>query len=205
MAISTANFKNGLTIEVDNAIWRIIEFQHVKPGKGGAFVRSKLKNLRTGAVQEKTFRAGAKMEQANITTRSMQYLYADGDNYVFMDTDNYEQIELPAEHIKNEMKYLKENMEVSITQFGNETLGVELPNTVTLKVAETEPGIKGDTASGGSKPATMETGVVVQVPFFVNADDELIINTTDGTYISRAQLLIKTGGLYRWQKTQILS
>lgn len=186
MAISTADFKNGLTIEVDNAIWRIIEFQHVKPGKGGAFVRSKLKNLRTGAVQEKTFRAGAKMEQANITTRKMQYLYADGDNYVFMDTDTYEQLELPSESISSEAKYLKENMEVNITQFGNETLGVELPNTVTLKVAETEPGIKGDTASGGSKPATMETGLVIQVPFFVNADDELIINTTDGTYISRA-------------------
>lgn len=186
MAISTADFKNGLTIEVDNAIWRIIEFQHVKPGKGGAFVRSKLKNLRTGAVQEKTFRAGAKMEQANITTRKMQYLYADGDNYVFMDTDTYEQLELPSESISSEAKYLKENMEVNITQFGNETLGVELPNTVTLKVTETEPGIKGDTASGGSKPATMETGLVIQVPFFVNADDELIINTTDGTYISRA-------------------
>ncbi|WP_461239382.1 elongation factor P [Paucilactobacillus sp. N302-9] len=186
MAISTADFKNGLTIEVDNAIWRIIEFQHVKPGKGGAFVRSKLKNLRTGAVQEKTFRAGAKMKQANITTRKMQYLYADGDNYVFMDTDTYEQLELPSESISSEAKYLKENMEVNITQFGNETLGVELPNTVTLKVTETEPGIKGDTASGGSKPATMETGLVIQVPFFVNADDELIINTTDGTYISRA-------------------
>lgn len=186
MAISTANFKNGLTIEVDNAIWRILEFQHVKPGKGGAFVRSKLKNLRTGAVQEKTFRAGAKMEQATITTRKMQYLYADGDSYVFMDTDNYEQVELPASNIQNEIKYLKENMEVSLTQYGNETLGLELPNTVTLKVAETEPGIKGDTASGGSKPATTETGLVLQVPFFVNADDELIINTTDGTYISRA-------------------
>ncbi|BAP85551.1 elongation factor P [Paucilactobacillus hokkaidonensis JCM 18461] len=186
MSISTANFKNGLTIEVDNAIWRIIEFQHVKPGKGGAFVRSKLKNLRTGAVQEKTFRSGAKMEQATITTRKMQYLYADGDNYVFMDTDNYEQVELPAANIKNEVKYLKENMEVSLTQYGNETLGLDLPNTVTLKVAETEPGIKGDTASGGSKSATMETGVVLQVPFFVNVDDELVINTTDGSYISRA-------------------
>lgn len=186
MAISTADFKNGLTIEVDNAIWRILEFQHVKPGKGGAFVRSKLKNLRTGAVQEKTFRAGAKMEQANIETRKMQYLYADGDNYVFMDNDTYEQLELPGENMQNEVKYLKENMPVSITQFGNETLGVELPNTVTLKVAETEPGIKGDTASGGSKPATMETGLVLQVPFFVNEGDELSINTTDGTYISRA-------------------
>ncbi|CUS26155.1 elongation factor P [Paucilactobacillus oligofermentans DSM 15707 = LMG 22743] len=186
MAISTADFKNGLTIEVDDAIWRIIEFQHVKPGKGGAFVRSKLKNLRTGAVQDKTFRAGAKMERANIETRKMQYLYADGDNHVFMDNDTYEQIELPAENIKAELKFLKENMEVSITTFGNETLGVDLPNTVTLKVAATEPGIKGDTASGGSKPATMQTGLVIQVPFFVNEDDELVINTTDSSYISRA-------------------
>jgi len=186
MAISTADFKNGLTIEVDDAIWRIIEFQHVKPGKGGAFVRSKLKNLRTGAVQDKTFRAGAKMERANIETRKMQYLYADGDNHVFMDNDTYEQTELPAENIKDELKFLKENMEVSITTFGNETLGVDLPNTVTLKVAATEPGIKGDTASGGSKPATMQTGLVIQVPFFVNEDDELVINTTDSSYISRA-------------------
>lgn len=186
MAISTADFKNGLTIEVDDAIWRIIEFQHVKPGKGGAFVRSKLKNLRTGAVQDKTFRAGAKMERANIETKKMQYLYADGDNHVFMDTDTYEQTELPAENIQNELKFLKENMEVSITLFGNETLGVELPNTVTLKVAATEPGIKGDTASGGSKPATMQTGLVIQVPFFVNEGDELVINTTDSSYISRA-------------------
>ncbi|MFZ2353663.1 elongation factor P [Paucilactobacillus nenjiangensis] len=186
MAISTADFKNGLTIEVDDAIWRIIEFQHVKPGKGGAFVRSKLKNLRTGAVQDKTFRAGAKMERANIETKKMQYLYADGDNHVFMDTDTYEQTELPAENIQNELKFLKENMEVSITSFGNETLGVELPNTVTLKVAATEPGIKGDTASGGSKPATMQTGLVIQVPFFVNEGDELVINTTDSSYISRA-------------------
>lgn len=186
MAISTADFKNGLTIEVDDAIWRIIEFQHVKPGKGGAFVRSKLKNLRTGAVQDKTFRAGAKMERANIETKKMQYLYADGDNHVFMDTDTYEQTELPAENIQNELKFLKENMDVSITSFGNETLGVELPNTVTLKVAATEPGIKGDTASGGSKPATMQTGLVIQVPFFVNEGDELVINTTDSSYISRA-------------------
>lgn len=186
MAISTADFKNGLTIEVDDAIWRIIEFQHVKPGKGGAFVRSKLKNLRTGAVQDKTFRAGAKMERANIETKKMQYLYADGDNHVFMDTDTYEQTELPAENIQNELKFLKENMEVSITSFGNETLGIELPNTVTLKVAATEPGIKGDTASGGSKPATMQTGLVIQVPFFVNEGDELVINTTDSSYISRA-------------------
>jgi len=184
--ISTADFKNGLTIEVDNAIWRIVEFQHVKPGKGGAFVRSKLKNLRTGAVQDKTFRAGARMEQAPIEKSTMQYLYADGDNYVFMNTDTYEQIEIPGESIQTELKFLKENMEVQVTLYKNEVLGIDLPNTVTLEVAETEPGIKGDTASGGSKPATMETGAIIQVPFFVKAGEQLIINTVDSTYVSRA-------------------
>lgn len=184
--ISVNEFKNGLTIEVDHDLWRIVEFQHVKPGKGSAFVRSKLKNLRTGALQEKTFRSTEKVEKAQIETKKMQYLYADGDNYVFMDTDTYEQLELPSAQIQYELKFLKENMVVSIMMHGPETLGVELPNTVDLTVAETEPGIRGDTSSGGSKPATMETGLVVQVPFFINQGDVLTINTTDGTYISRA-------------------
>ena len=184
--ISVNEFKNGLTIEVDGELWRVVEFQHVKPGKGSAFVRSKLKNLRTGAVQEKTFRAGEKVNQAQIDRKKMQYLYADGDNYVFMDTNTYEQLELPGSQIEEELKYTKENMVVSIIMFGTETLGVELPNTVDLEVKETEPGIKGDTSSGGSKPATMETGLVVQVPFFVSEGDVLTINTSDGTYISRA-------------------
>lgn len=184
--ISVNEFKNGLTIEVDGELWRVVEFQHVKPGKGSAFVRSKLKNLRTGAVQEKTFRAGEKVNQAQIDRKKMQYLYADSDNYVFMDTNTYEQLELPGSQIEEELKYMKENMVVSIIMFGTETLGVELPNTVDLEVKETEPGIKGDTSSGGSKPATMETGLVVQVPFFVSEGDVLTINTSDGTYISRA-------------------
>ena len=184
--ISVNDFKNGLTIQVDGELWRVVEFQHVKPGKGSAFVRSKLKNLRNGGVQEKTFRAGEKVEQAQIDRKKMQYLYADGDNYVFMDTETYEQLELPGARIQDELKYLKENMVVSIIMFGTETLGVELPNTVDLEVKETEPGIRGDTSSGGSKPATMETGLVVQVPFFVNEGDILTINTADGTYISRA-------------------
>ena len=184
--ISVNEFKNGLTIEVDGELWRVVEFQHVKPGKGSAFVRSKLKNLRTGAVQEKTFRAGEKVNQAQIDRKKMQYLYADGDNYVFMDTNTYEQLELPGSQIEEELKYMKENMVVSIIMFGTETLGVELPNTVDLEVKETEPGIKGDTSSGGSKPATMETGLVVQVPFFVSEGDVLTINSSDGTYISRA-------------------
>ena len=184
--ISVNDFKNGLTIQVDGELWRVVEFQHVKPGKGSAFVRSKLKNLRNGGVQEKTFRAGEKVEQSQIDRKKMQYLYADGDNYVFMDTETYEQLELPGARIQDELKYLKENMVVSIIMFGSETLGVELPNTVDLEVKETEPGIRGDTSSGGSKPATMETDLVVQVPFFVNEGDILTINTADGTYISRA-------------------
>ena len=184
--ISVNDFKNGLTIEVDGELWRVIEFLHVKPGKGSAFVRSKLKNLRTGAVQDKTFRAGEKVNKAQIENKKMQYLYDSGDAHVFMDMDTYEQIEIPAERIKDELKYLLENMEVNIIMHDSEILGVELPNTVELTVAETEPGIKGDTASGGSKPATMETGLVVQVPFFVDAGDKLVINTNDGSYISRA-------------------
>lgn len=184
--ISVNDFKTGLTIEVDGELWRVIEFLHVKPGKGSAFVRSKLKNLRTGAVQEKTFRAGEKVEQAQIDNKQMQYLYADGNNYVFMDTTTYEQLELPGDKIQNELKFMKENMLVNIMMYGSETLGVDLPNTVDLEVKETEPTIKGNTASGGSKPATMETGLVVQVPFFINEGDVLTINTQDGTYISRA-------------------
>lgn len=184
--LSVNDFKNGLTIEFDNNLWRIVEFQHVKPGKGGAFVRSKLKNLRTGANQEKTFRSTEKVEKAIIDTKSMQYLYADGDNHVFMDTETYEQLELPAAQINDELKYLKENMQVSVMMYGSETLGVELPNTVDLAVAATEPGVRGDTSSGGTKPATLETGLVVQVPFFVNEGDLLTINTSDGSYISRA-------------------
>ncbi|MEH7885550.1 MAG: elongation factor P [Mesobacillus sp.] len=184
--ISVNDFRTGLTIEVDNGIWRVLDFQHVKPGKGAAFVRSKLRNLRTGAIQEKTFRAGEKVAKAQIENRKMQYLYASGDQHVFMDNESYEQIELPGNSIEYELKFLKENMEVHIMTFGHETLGVELPNTVELEVTETEPGIKGDTASGGTKPAIMETGLSVQVPFFINQGDRLIINTTDSSYVSRA-------------------
>lgn len=184
--ISVNDFKTGLTIEIDGSIWRVMDFQHVKPGKGAAFVRSKLKNLRTGAMQEKTFRAGEKVGRAQIDNRRMQYLYENSGAHVFMDTENYEQLELPTENIKDELKYMKENMEVHIILYGAEVLGVELPNTVELKVAETDPGIRGDTSSGGSKPAKLETGAMVNVPFFVNADDVLVINTQDGSYVSRA-------------------
>ncbi|MEH7345485.1 elongation factor P [Bacillus sp. JJ1532] len=184
--ISVNDFRTGLTIEVDNGIWRVMDFQHVKPGKGAAFVRSKLRNLRNGNVQEKTFRAGEKVAKAQIDNRKMQYLYANGDQHVFMDNESYDQIELPASAIEYELKFLKENMEVHILMYNTETLGVELPNTVELEVIETEPGIKGDTASGGSKPAKLETGLIVQVPFFINQGDKLIINTDEGSYVSRA-------------------
>ena len=184
--ISVNEFRTGLTIEVDGDIWRVMDFQHVKPGKGAAFVRSKLRNLRSGNVNEKTFRAGEKVGRAQIDNRKMQYLYADGDMHIFMDNESYEQIELNEKQLEYELKFLKENMEVHVILFKDEVLGVDLPVTVTLEVAETEPGIKGDTASGGSKPAKMETGVVVQVPFFVNQGDMLIINTEESEYVSRA-------------------
>lgn len=184
--ISVNDFKTGLTIKVDGSIWQVMEFQHVKPGKGAAFVRSKLRNLRNGSIQEKTFRAGEKVERAHIETRKMQYLYTSGETYTFMDTETYEQIELPASQLEHELNFLIENMEVHIRTYNGETLGVQLPNTVQLKVVKTEPGIKGDTASGGSKPAELETGYVVQVPLFVNEGDTLIIDTTKGEYVSRA-------------------
>lgn len=184
--ISVNDFKTGLTIEVDGGIWQVLEFQHVKPGKGAAFVRSKLRNLRTGGIQEKTFRGGEKVAKAHIENRKMQYLYASGDTHTFMDNESYEQIELQASQIEYELKYLLENMTVQIMTYLGETIGVELPNTVELVVAETEPGIKGDTASGGTKPATLETGLIVQVPFFVNQGDKLIIDTRNAAYVSRA-------------------
>lgn len=184
--ISVNDFKTGLTVEVDGNIWRVLDFQHVKPGKGAAFVRSKLKNLRTGATQEKTFRAGEKVGRAQIDNNKMQYLYADGDSYVFMDNNSYEQIEIPGSQLEYELKFLKENMPVSIMMYEGETLGVELPKTVELEVTETEPGIKGDTASGASKSATLETGVTLQVPLFVNQGDMLVVNTEEGSYVSRA-------------------
>ncbi|MBO0419647.1 elongation factor P [Vagococcus fluvialis] len=184
--ISVNDLKTGLTIEFDGNIFRVIEFQHVKPGKGAAFVRTKLKNLRNGNTAEKTFRGGEKVAKAQIDNKKMQYLYESAGNHVFMDLNTYEQIELPGDVIEDELKYLLENSECNIIMYGSETLGVDLPNTVELNVKETEPGIRGDTSSGGSKPAVMETGLVVQVPFFINADDRLIINTSDGSYVSRA-------------------
>ncbi|MFJ7971451.1 elongation factor P [Psychrobacillus sp. NPDC096389] len=184
--ISVNDFKTGLTILVDGVLYRVLDFQHVKPGKGAAFVRSKLRNLRNGSVNEKTFRAGEKVEKAQIDNKKMQYLYASGDQHVFMDTDSYEQLELNENQIEYELKFLRENMEIHVIQYAGETLGVELPKSVELEVTETEPGIKGDTSGGGSKTATLETGLVVTVPLFINVGDKLIINTDEGSYVSRA-------------------
>ncbi|HLR39138.1 MAG TPA: elongation factor P [Jeotgalicoccus sp.] len=184
--ISVNDFKTGLTIEVDNGIWRVIDFQHVKPGKGAAFVRSKLRNLRTGAIQEKTFRAGEKVGRAQIDNSKMQYLYNDGDDYVFMDNNTYEQITVNKSQLEHEIQFLKENMPVSIMMYEGETLGVDLPKSVELQVVETEPGLKGDTVSGGTKSATMETGLKIQVPLFIENGEMLVVNTDDGSYVSRA-------------------
>jgi elongation factor P len=184
--ISVNDLRTGLTIEVDNDVLQVIEFQHVKPGKGAAFVRTKLKNVRTGAVTERTFRAGEKVSRARIDNRAMQYLYQDDEGYIVMDTENYEQLTLSADQIGTGIKYLKENTNVSVMLYNEAVIGVEIPNFVELAVAETEPGIKGDTASGGTKPATLETGAIVQVPFFINVGDVLRIDTRTGHYMERA-------------------
>ena len=184
--ISTSDFKTGLTIEFDNEIYTIVEFQHVKPGKGAAFVRTKLKNRRSGAIVEKTFRAGEKVEKAHIEKREMQYLYNEGKDYYFMNTENYDQISLSAEQLgEDNIKFLKENMLIQVMIYKEETIGIDLPNTVVLKVIETEPGVKGDTASNVTKAATVETGAVIRVPLFVNEGDELVIDTRNGEYVSR--------------------
>lgn len=184
--ISVNDFRTGTTIEFENHIWQVIEFQHVKPGKGAAFVRSKLRNLRNNNIQEKTFRAGERVKRAHIEHNNMQYLYASGDTHAFMDTNTYNQIELSRDQIEHELNYIKENMSVDIVFFQGEVIGINLPNNVELEVTETEPGLRGDTVSGGSKAATLETGLIVQVPLFINQGDVLVINTTDGKYVSRA-------------------
>ena len=183
--ISTSEFKTGLTIEYDNNLFQVIEFQHVKPGKGAAFVRSKLRNLRSGAVIDKTFNAGEKMERAHIEKNSMQYLYSMGDAYVFMNNETYEQLEIPTSQLEHETKFLVDGMEVKIMSYGDEILGVEVPEKVTLEVTECEPGVKGNTASNATKSATVSTGYSLQVPLFVETGDKLIINTNTGAYVSR--------------------
>ena len=183
--ISTNDFRTGLTIDLDGEVYQVIDFQHVKPGKGAAFVRSKLKNLRTGAVIEKTFNAGEKIPRAHVERREVQYLYNDGTSYNFMDMETFDQFSMTREQLGDAVNFLKENMTINLLMFQGRSIGVDLPNFVELKVVDTPPGIKGDTASGGSKPATLETGYVVQVPFFVEVGDVLQIDTRTGQYIKR--------------------
>ncbi|MBE0447541.1 MAG: elongation factor P [Actinobacteria bacterium] len=183
--ISTNEFKNGMTIDIDGILYQIIDFQHVKPGKGGAFVRTKLKNFKTGAAIDKTFRAGEKFEQAMINRRPMQYLYNDGSDYIFMDMETYEQISLPSSFLADGIRFLKENMNVLVAMHDGEAIGVELPITVELEVSQTDPGLKGDTASGGTKPAMLETGTMIQVPLFIKVGDMIKVDTRTGEYITR--------------------
>ena len=184
--ISTNDFHTGLTIELDGEVYTIIDFQHVKPGKGAAFVRSRLKNVRSGSTTEKTFRAGEKISRAMIERKEMEYLYNNGEEYILMDTESYEQVSLSAEQLGENTRYMKENMRLTMMVYKEESIGIELPHSVELTVVETDPGYKGDTAAGGSKPAKLETGLVVQVPFFINEGDVLRIDTRSGAYLERA-------------------
>lgn len=184
--ISSNDLKRGQTILYNDNIWRVLEFQHVKPGKGQAFVRSKLKNLRTGANQDVTFKAAEKLETAHIDTNTMQYLYENDGLHMFMDVESYEQIGIPTAQIEDELKFMKDGMEIDVQRYEGEVIGVQLPAKVILEVAETEPGIRGDTQSGGSKTAKLETGAVITVPLFINVGDKLEVNTEEGTYSSRA-------------------
>jgi elongation factor P len=185
--ISTSQFKNGSHIEVEGTIWRIMEFQHVKPGKGGAFVRTKLKRVEDGNVVDKTFRAGEKFRPVRTETKRMQYLYDSGDAAVFMDTGTYDQLELPKDSIASEMRWVLPNDTIELLLVDERPSGVQVPSAVDMTVSQTDPGLKGDTASGGgSKPATLESGVVVQVPLFVNEGDRIRVDTRSGEYVSRA-------------------
>ena len=183
--LSAGDFRNGMTIELENNIYQIIEFQHVKPGKGAAFVRTKLKNIKSGGVVEKTFRPTEKFPQARIDRKDMQYLYSDGDLYNFMDMETYEQIALDTSAIGDALKFVKENEVVKICSHNGNVFAVEPPLFVELVITETEPGVKGDTATGATKPATVETGATVYVPLFVNQDDVIKIDTRTGEYLSR--------------------
>ncbi len=183
--ISAGDFRNGMTIELDNNIYQIIEFQHVKPGKGAAFVRTKLKNIKNGGVVEKTFRPTEKCPQARIDRKDMQYLYSDGDLYHFMDVETYEQIALNSDAIGDALKFVKENEMCKVCSHNGSVFAVEPPLFVELEITDTEPGFKGDTATGANKPATVETGALVYVPLFVNQGDKIKIDTRTGEYLSR--------------------
>jgi elongation factor P len=184
-AITTNDLKNGITLELDNVLYTVVEFQHVKPGKGGAFVRSKIRNLKTGAVIDRTFNAGVRVEQAILDRKDMQFLYRDGDDYVFMDLESYDQQSVSPIALGDAADYMIENSVAIIAFYNGEIVTVEIPASVELTIAETEPGIQGDRVSGARKPATLETGKVIQVPLFVNIGDRVKVDTRSGDYITR--------------------
>ncbi len=184
--INVNDLKNGMTILYEGVIYQVVEFQHVKPGKGSAFVRTKLKNLRAGTTQEITFNAGIKIEKANVEKKQLSYLYDSGPSYVFMDNKTYEQIELPSDMLESEKYLLKENMNVDVMNYNGEVIGITLPEKVSYKVIETENAVKGNTTSGALKDATIETGYTLKVPLFIGEGEEIIITTRDGKYSSRA-------------------
>ncbi len=188
MAISTStnDLKNGMTLDLPDGLFTVVEFQHVKPGKGGAFVRTKLKNMRTGAVIERTYRADEKLDQAIIEKRDMQFLYRDGAEYVFMDTSSYDQIQIDPSALGSAANFLKEGDSATISQYENSVVAVELPAAVELTVTETEPGVQGDRVSGARKPATVETGLVLQVPLFIESGERIKVDTRTGEYLTRA-------------------
>jgi elongation factor P len=185
-AISTSDIKNGITIKIDEGLFTVIEFQHVKPGKGGAFVRTKLRNARSGAVIERTYNSNERLEQAIIDKRDTQYLYRDGDDYIFMDQVTYDQVPVSSKSLGDTSKFLKETGKAMLIQFNDEIIGIELPASVELVIAETEPGVQGDRVSGARKPATLETGLVVQVPLFVGPGETIKVDTRTGEYMTRA-------------------
>jgi elongation factor P len=185
MTISTNDLKNGMTLDLDNGLFQVVEFQHVKPGKGGAFVRTKLRNVRLGTTVERTFRADEKVEQAVIDKREMQYLYPDGDDYVFMDTQSYDQMNVPRPSLGDAAGFLLEGNTAVLQMYGTEIVGVDLPASVEVEVTYTEPGLQGDRSSAGRKPATIQTGLTVQVPLFVNTGDRIKVDTRSGDYITR--------------------
>jgi elongation factor P len=184
--VNTNQFKNGMHIDVDGSVWRIVEFQHVKPGKGGAFVRTKLKNLGSGAVVDRTFRAGEKFQRIHTEMKSVQYLYDSGDDVVFMEEETYEQFTLPRDTVSGELEFVAPSTSVQVLTVDGRPSGIQLPSSIELAVAETEPGVKGDTVSNVTKPAKLETGAVIQVPLFVSSGDRIKVDPRERRYISRA-------------------
>ncbi len=184
--VNVNDIKNGMTILFEDNIYVVLEFSHVKPGKGAAFVKAKLKNLRTGSIVEKTFNSSIKLEKAMIQKNDMQFLYASGDSYNFMNMETYEQIEIPASHIGDDVKYLKENLNVIITFYEGEVLGIILPDKIEYKITKTEPAVKGNTTNNATKDATVETGMTIRVPLFIEEGENIIVSTNDGKYVSRA-------------------